>query len=1337
MNKYKKDNDNQKAYREQYEKNKHSTNKEYKPQQAQIGSYLNIWDKIPSFKDINTSLGIIKIIASLGVHFMMGYLTFLWTTSISIAILLPTIFFLLFIFVFGDNSFLISSFSGLTRGKFDPFAHLRFWFADSATEEAQFTASTTFNEQFFDKGNLYKRDILYFSNTQDLQHSGLSLYKISVFPENVSPNLNHFVKTLHIACVPFTYQVIQAPLLQRNSSTMSINLYFAISYYATGILTKSLVSLITDKLRGYQAKFEEIVIEDFAHTKIDKLVGDDLVQGIKNFVCGMDFEEEDNLKDKDLVIKPFKTLLVISFVLYFDVVLVLIPLKFYWIPIINIILVFIIFFIFWREVLFSISRFTLVKEEHFTVSPFHNIDFFRSRKYSEIVFAHINKKILLAMNFLNVKYAATQFMKKDQFIATPAKYFRALVGKKIPFTYTIISAPISYAYFVDKCFKWIKEGHRDFLNEKLKKYEQAGWMFMRNGLWRLIILHTIHTITYATNITQEVIINQGNKLRHRTETITSIFEGNFPNYELEQLSQNYLSSGIGASTLKSKFFRLGGTHLNYLIMQGKVLMNLMEISPEFRKAIETRIASEFNTPLNLENFITIGYTLNTEFLMEEVPAGFTFEQIKNLLITNGSYKAREYLLFKIVAELVKQGEQSIVFDYDGTFSVLLSYFQGSKYENEFLVFSLGKNFQIDPFDSDIPYDSERDSYISYIVDILAMVYKQRREPMDALKELLKEEKFSYTEFLLDIKNQNVWEKNIGMRPIISVLQQIREGPSVISTKNYELGGTDKPSDGIGGSQIFSYEFIQNEKTIIIDLSIFQDLEPKVFITFVIIVKILLYIRRFYEERSFYQKIFIVPNTDIIFDNNFLDRQGDYRYGKIMKLIKPIQALQMGIITTANQIRDMHPHVFNYFENFISFKTTDKRDIAVLKNLMNLSELHGEGYYSSKRKESYQVPFLMNLKRDELLVKRDDFPQPFPIIIDNMEFLNLNIVSQQQLNEYMFHQGYNLEDNEKNILSNAQKTLFEQHFKHYILFLDEIIKFFSVLQTLDQVGNLYKSKIKEELLKILYPKVQKRYGKDKRQVKLIRDQLFNIFLKYNYIIESHPRRASGSQSIRTSYAVGPQYQESLNDYFELKRDQETQISVELLEQESEKELDLESILTPNNLSSNFPKIKDTKTNQGTTEVSTTPRNNKYFNNESTSSYTQSEIINKFFDHMSDFLIKIIDISVLVDKQQFEKAIILERSALPTFLVEFYCDLYPEEKNEIPDLILEKAVTFLLTSIPLTINRASLDSLLERAKLSDISQENINQYKEEIRSYSETLFIFFNSIFRDFKKIVDEN
>lgn len=1337
MNRYEKDTDNRKPSREQYYKNKNSQNKEDKLEIYQIDSYLNIWDKIPSFKDINTNLGIIKIIASLGIHIMIGYLTFLWTTSIGIAILVPTIFFLFFIFIFGDNIFLISSFSGLTRTKFDPFANLRFWFADSETEEAQLTASTTFNEQFFDKVSLYNRDILYFSNTQDLQHCGLSLYKISVLPENVSPNLNHFIKSLHIAVVPFTYQVIQAPLLQKNSGTMSINLYFAISYYATGILTKSVVSRIKDKLRGYQAKFEEIVIEDFAHTKIEKLVGDDLVQGIRNFVCGMHFEESENLKDKDLAVKPFKTLLVISFILYFDVVLVLLPLKLYWIPIINIILVLMIFFIFWREIIFSISRFTLLKGGHFPIAPFQNIDFYRFRKYSEIVFAHINNKILLGMNFLNVKYATTQFMKKDQFIATPTKYFRALVGKKIPFTYTIISAPISYAYFEDKCFRWIKEDHRDLLNEKLKKYEQAGWMYMRNGFWNLILLQTVHTITYATNITQELIKNQGDKLRHRTKTIVSIFEGNFPNYELEHLSRSYLSSGIEATSLKSKFFRLGGTHLNYLIMQGKVLMNLMEISPEFRKAIETRIASEFNTPLNLENFITVGYTLNTEYLIEEVPAGFTFEQIKNLLITNGSYQARKYLLLKIVAELVKQGEQTIIFDYDGSFSMLLSYFQGTRYENEFLVFSLGKNFQIDPFDSDIPYDSERDKYISYVVDILAMVYKQRREPMDALKELLKEEKFSYTEFLLDIKNQNVWEKNIGMRPIISVLQQIREEPSVISTNNYEIGRTDEPSDGMGGSQIFSYEFIQNKQTIIIDLSIFQDLEPKVFITFVIIVKILLYMRRLYEEKSFNQKIFVIPNADIIFDNNFLDRQGDFRYGKIMKLLQPLQTLQMGIIMTANQIRDLHPQVFNYFNNLISFKTTDKRDIAVLKNLMNLSELHGEGYYSSKRKESYQVPFLMNLKSDELLVKRDDFPQPFPIIFDNEEFLKLNKVSQQQLNEYMFRQGYNLEDNEKKILSNAQKTLFEQHFKHYILFLDEIIKFFNILQNLDQVGNLYKSKIKEELLKTIYPKVQKRYGKDRRRIKLIRDQLFNIFLKYNYIIESHPRRASGSQSIRTSFAVGPQYQESLNDYFELKKDQETEISVELLQQESKQESNLETKFTSDNLSSNLATQKDANSDQGITKEFSAPRNHKTFNNASAPSYSQIEIVYKLFDHMSAFFMKIIDISVFVENQQFEKAVDLERSALPTFLVEFYCDLYPEEKNEMPDLLLEKGASFLLNSIPVTIDRASLDSLLEKSKLSSISQKNINQYKEEIRGYSDMLFIFFNSLFQDYKKIINQD
>jgi len=49
-----------------------------------------------------------------------------------------------------------------------------------------------------------------------------------------------------------------------------------------------------------------------------------------------------------------------------------------------------------------------------------------------------------------------------------------------------------------------------------------------------------------------------------------------------------------------------------------------------------------------------------------------------------------------------------------------------------------------------------------------------------------------------------------------------------------------------------------------------------------------------------------------------------------------------------------------------------------------------------------------------------------------------------------------------------------------------------------------------------------------------------------LVENHPKRAGGSESIRTSYAVGPQYQKALQDYFEAKENVSSDITVDVIE-----------------------------------------------------------------------------------------------------------------------------------------------------------------------------------------------
>jgi len=82
--------------------------------------------------------------------------------------------------------------------------------------------------------------------------------------------------------------------------------------------------------------------------------------------------------------------------------------------------------------------------------------------------------------------------------------------------------------------------------------------------------------------------------------------------------------------------------------------------------------------------------------------------------------------------------------------------------------------------------------------------------------------------------------------------------------------------------------------------------------------------------------------------------------------------------------------------------------------------------------------------------------------------------------------------------------------------------------------LYKKKLKDELLKYIWPKASKKVP-DKINIKELRDEIFALLVKHGYLVENHPKSASGSESLRTSYSVGPHYQKSLQDYFNTRQE----------------------------------------------------------------------------------------------------------------------------------------------------------------------------------------------------------
>ncbi len=169
---------------------------------------------------------------------------------------------------------------------------------------------------------------------------------------------------------------------------------------------------------------------------------------------------------------------------------------------------------------------------------------------------------------------------------------------------------------------------------------------------------------------------------------------------------------------------------------------------------------------------------------------------------------------------------------------------------------------------------------------------------------------------------------------------------------------------------------------------------------------------------------------------------------------------------------------------------------------------------------------------------------------------------------------------------------------------------------DNIGNLYKNKVKDKLLEFLHPKVSKKANK-KETSKKIRNDIFAKLVFHNYLKESHNRQASGSESLGTSYSVGDHYQEALDDYYDYLENRSADVKVEIIEKENRNAPDLAQVFDDNPSTIHEGDLKEA-------------------------------IIGEF----SDFNFEIFEIYSLINHSEFRKALKLGHGLLARFLSRVY-------------------------------------------------------------------------------------
>ncbi len=1004
------------------------------------------------------------------------------------------------------------------------------------------------------------------------------------------------------------------------------------------------VKIIEKKLDKYTLQIITDFDANFHHFKIKNITEGEFTEALKIFILkdkiSLQTSENNKYEIKKELSPELLKIISVSFILiYLTICLALIGFSFTPVLFIDLGVFLVICFAWWRDLLYRISKIKVLKDKNIKIiKPFKNIDFYSFRSIPDSIFLHVDQNLLINLKVCNL------FQAHPPFYLTPDKFFRILVNRKIPFTYNFTGSPLKFERFNAEGFNYLNEKQKWNIHKIHTSLEGEEWLKIRGGVWKTILNVSTSSYKFIHKFRNRDIDELEEDVQLKLKIIKNSFETYFPNLYLDVLRREKLNSALKMLALKSKFFRLNGTHLNYVLFQGMTLTLINKVPDDLKKGIKTKLATEFNSPLELNNEILIGETINTEYWGKEIPSGFTFKQLHNLLLANGEENKKIELVTKIAMELIKANKPLILFDLKGKMSKIIRYFKDSIYEDDILYFKLGSAFKINLLDSEVPFDKNPSEYLNYIFDVLGLAFRRTEREIESFRNTLTRNSEMDLETLdLELQNQQPWERNPIVDSIMAIINQYTK--QTMSFLNFQ-----KNADIIGIK-----DFIDDDKTVIIDLSILKRNEKmQLFAMFAIISKIIHYSE---NVQNFCKKILFIPHLDIFFNVRHLDRE--VNTGLIDKFFDPLQECGFGLICSVRHIRDVHPNVYNFLKNIITFKATHNVDISIIKNLFSLQELTGKGIYSGARKHEHQMHYLMNLKPNEVIIKRSDVLQAYPNKLDLKDVKENEPLDYDEIVDYMHKQGYDLEYTEKKLVEQAKKTIFEKDLGKYFNLFNEINKFLKSIKKVDKIGNIFKHKLQKELLAVITPKV-KRLGYKKNKIPKIRNEILEILIKHGYLEENHPRMAGGGESLSPSYSVGSKYEAAIDDYFKVKKDIDTEFNIS----KTPKEDIMKNI---------FGKTKDKK-----------PVNDKKFR-ENLKDLLSNRLIYSLFE-MYD----------LISSNKFKEVIILGKGFIREFLIELYIE---EGGSNFSDSNLEKAVNYITNIEGFLYSKKQLYELIKANEIID--------------------------------------
>ena len=502
-------------------------------------NYLNIWEHSPSFKDVKSELTSVKlgvvgtIVAIISIFTYMVFLDFYASITAGITCLA------LFIIVFHDQFFSLKELLTLglkSASRVYPFKDLKFWMVNS------------------------KPDVLLYTNTKDNMTVGVKIFRIKKVAENIEPNYLSFLKGLANNDIPFTYQVIQQPLigappsknrdnyvLEHSSDSLRSVLFFCTFYEVMGT-SKKRIGYLLDVLDLFSASLNNAFKANYRHYKIRLLEGERLLNGFQTMfthTTSSQGSEKDYKSTYFLRGIILKSSFLTSVSLYGSLLFFGLGIHLLFIVLFVIILNIILISLFWRDLLFFFSKTSTFGEEGINfLNPFEGVRFYYYKNAPSTLFTVINDSLLIGTKIFNHSYILPPFLDSRQRpIAKIEKFMETLIPSKIPVTLTTQVAPVHFTTLERLAWDHLLERFRTYFLKLENSKEREKQLQYRYGIYRTILTMGIHEVRPIKKFSMNYIARIEDDLGKKVMNIMSAFAMKMNNHKGIMLKGKNLLSG--------------------------------------------------------------------------------------------------------------------------------------------------------------------------------------------------------------------------------------------------------------------------------------------------------------------------------------------------------------------------------------------------------------------------------------------------------------------------------------------------------------------------------------------------------------------------------------------------------------------------------------------------------------------------------------------------------------------------------------------------------------------------------------------------------------------------